>query len=115
MGKSNLKLVAGKEDTEPSRKPKSPSFGESAMTDIEKRLTRLETDNEYIKRDLGEIKSELKEIKKSHQDLRVELKTDVANLRTDFQKDIHTQTKWIIATAITLVSLSLAAVKYLLH
>lgn len=122
MARSNLKLVAGNDDIEPSSKSRTIPTGEYSMTEVEKRLTRLETDNEHIKKDLSEIKSELKEVQKSQQDLRIELKTetanlraDIANVRTDFQKEIHLQTKWIMGTAIALVSLSLAAAKYLLN
>ncbi|MFA9487482.1 MULTISPECIES: hypothetical protein [unclassified Mannheimia] len=121
MSKSNLKLIdSANNDVGLSQRVATTRIGEHPMTEIEKRLTRLEVDNEYIKKDLSEIKGELKTIQKIQAELQLELKTDVANvktdianLRTDFQKDIQAQTKWIIATAIALVSLSLAAAKYL--
>lgn len=113
MGNTKLKLLSNTDNIESNKSATTSQNGGSSMTDIEKRLTRLEVDNEYIKQHLGEIKDELKAIQQAQTDLRIELKTDISNLKTEFQKDIHSQTKWIIATAIALVSLSFAAVKFL--
>jgi hypothetical protein len=68
----------------------SGNGGGGNMTELEKRVCSIEVDIAVIKSNYA-------------------TKTDISDLRTEVSKEIHTQTRWIIATIITAMGLLFAA------
>ncbi len=68
------------------------SNGGGGMSELEKRVGAIEVDIAVIKSNYA-------------------TKTDISDLRAELSKELHTQTRWIIATIVTVVGLLFAAQK----
>ncbi|HEY5141503.1 MAG TPA: hypothetical protein VIJ25_19635, partial [Methylococcales bacterium] len=67
-----------------------------------------ETDVRSIRDNLSMLLTDVAVIKSNYAS-----KTDIADLKTDISKEMLTQTRWIIATLIALISLSVAIQRFL--
>lgn len=122
-GKNSLKLVGANSGS-------NNNGGEPPMSNLEKRVMKVELGLEQVKTSvddltkrvdrldtrLDKIDEHLKEIDFTL--VKINTKLDDSDkiyaTKAELHNAIHTQTKWLMATMITLVGLTLAAVKYLI-
>lgn len=83
---------------------------------LEARVARLEVDVEYIKRDVAEIKTSLGKVVSDVGDIKVSLaevkarqeafstQEQLQRVKTDLEKQMHGQTRWLIAAVFAIVA-----------
>ena len=81
-------------DHQPTVSPESPAiegeyYSGKDMIELEKRVRAIETDVAVIKSNYA-------------------TKSDISDLRTEISKEIHTQTRWLIATVLAVVAAVIA-------
>ncbi len=83
---------------------------------IDSKVAKLESDVEYIKRDVAEIKTSLGKVVSDVGDIKVTLaemkakqetfstKEQLQQVKTDLATQMHSQTKWLIASVFIIVA-----------
>jgi hypothetical protein len=93
--------------------------GGGNMSDLERRVGNLETDVRSIRDNLNLLVTDVTVIRSNFAsktdiaDLKTELKIDISGIKTEIANSAHTQTRWIIATIITVISVSIAIQRFL--
>lgn len=82
--------------------------GGGNMSELERRVGNLETDIRSIRDSINIVVTDIAVIKSNYA-----TKTDIADLKTDISKEMLTQTRWIIATLIALIGISVAIQRFL--
>lgn len=101
-------------------KPTGKHGGEGGGGDMESRVAKLESDVEHIKTTLADIKADIKSVKGDAGVLKTDTaviksnyatKQDIEAIKTEVQKSISLQTKWLAGTIFVALGAGLTIAK----